>query len=94
MQQNWIGKSYGCEIDFEISQHEGTIDTDKIKIFTTRPDTIFGATFCALSPFHPLVDDIISNDETVNMEVQKLRALKINEESISKDEKIAITEKK
>ena len=93
MQQNWIGKSYGCEIDFEISQHEGTIDTDKIKIFTTRPDTIFGATFCALSPFHPLVDEIISNDEIVNMEVQKLRALKINEESISKDEKIGIKTK-
>ncbi|MDC3154993.1 leucine--tRNA ligase [Pelagibacteraceae bacterium] len=93
MQQNWIGKSYGCEIDFEISQHEGTTDSNKIKIFTTRPDTIFGATFCALSPFHPLVDEIISNDEIMNMEVQKLRALKINEESISKDEKVGVKTK-
>ena len=90
MQQNWIGKSYGCEIDFEISEHEGTTNTNKIKIFTTRPDTIFGATFCALSPFHPLVDEIISRDEKMNIEVQKLRALKINEESISKDEKVGI----
>ena len=40
MQTNWIGKSYGCEINFEIEQNIG-----KIKVFTTRPDTIFGATF-------------------------------------------------
>ncbi len=93
MQQNWIGKSYGCEIDFEISEHEGTTNTNKIKIFTTRPDTIFGATFCALSPFHPLVDEIISNDKKMNLEVQKLRALKINEASISKDEKVGIKTK-
>ena len=49
MQMNWIGKSYGCEIDFKISESK-----DKIKIFTTRPDTIFGASFIALSNDHPL----------------------------------------
>ena len=48
MQKNWIGKSVGCEIDFEIEGKE------KVKIFTTRPDTIFGATFLALSVDHPL----------------------------------------
>ena len=49
MQKNWIGKSYGCELDFDVENSK-----DKIKIFTTRPDTIFGATFIALSPDHPL----------------------------------------
>ena len=49
MQKNWIGKSVGCELDFEIVNSK-----DKIKIFTTRPDTIFGATFLALSPDHPI----------------------------------------
>ncbi len=49
MQKNWIGKSLGCEIDFELA---GT--KDKIKIFTTRPDTIFGASFLAVSIDHPL----------------------------------------
>jgi len=49
MQRNWMGKSIGCEIDFEILN-----DKEKIKVFTTRPDTIFGATFIALSPDHPL----------------------------------------
>ena len=49
MQQNWIGKSFGCEIDFKIINSK-----DKIKIFTTRPDTIFGASFIALSSDHVL----------------------------------------
>ena len=49
MQKNWIGKSTGCEIDFKITEKE-----KKIKIFTTRPDTIFGASFLAISIDHPI----------------------------------------
>ena len=49
MQKNWIGKSFGCEINFEIDNSK-----EKINIFTTRPDTIFGASFIALSVDHPL----------------------------------------
>ena len=49
MQKNWMGKSIGCEINFEIIDKK-----ENIKIFTTRPDTIFGATFLALSPDHPI----------------------------------------
>ena len=49
MQRNWIGKSYGCEIKFEIEKMG-----EKINVFTTRPDTIFGASFLALSVDHPL----------------------------------------
>jgi len=51
MQKNWIGKSYGCEINFQIDKN--TIEK-KIKVFTTRPDTIFGASFIALSIDHPV----------------------------------------
>ena len=51
MQKNWIGKSFGCEIDFEI---EGNPDVDKIKCFTTRPDTLFGFSFLALSVDHEI----------------------------------------
>ena len=47
MQKNWIGKSIGCEIDFLTNNKE------KITIFTTRPDTIFGASFIAIAPDHP-----------------------------------------
>ncbi len=90
MQKNWIGKSIGCEIDFEINSANNDLKTNKIKIFTTRPDTIFGATFCALSPFHPLVDEIIENDNSLLEEINKLRSQKISEEAIAKNEKIGI----
>ncbi len=58
MQQNWIGKSFGCEIDFKISKNN-----EKINVFTTRPDTIFGASFIALSVDHPLSKDFIDAKE-------------------------------
>ena len=51
MQKNWIGKSYGCEIDFNI---EGSQNIKKIKCYTTRPDTLFGFSFLAVSIDHPL----------------------------------------
>ena len=51
MQKNWIGKSYGCEIDFEI---EGNLPIKNIKCFTTRPDTLFGFSFLALSADHQI----------------------------------------
>ena len=51
MQKNWIGKSFGCEIDFKIKNFK---EVDKIKCFTTRPDTLFGMSFLALSVDHPI----------------------------------------
>ena len=51
MQKNWIGKSYGCEIDFRI---EGSKNIESIKCYTTRPDTLFGFSFLALSVDHPI----------------------------------------
>ena len=58
MQKNWIGKSFGCEINFQISDSKQTV-----KVFTTRPDTIFGATFIALSSEHALSKLFIDNDD-------------------------------
>ena len=54
MQREWIGKSEGAEIDFDVAGHAGT----RIRVFTTRPDTLFGASFMVLSPEHPLVASI------------------------------------
>ena len=51
MQKNWIGKSFGCEIDFKT---EGSLPVEKIKCFTTRPDTLFGFSFLALSIDHEI----------------------------------------
>ncbi len=58
MQRNWIGKSIGCEINFEIIN-----SNENINIFTTRPDTIFGASFIALSVDHPLNKNFVKKDE-------------------------------
>ena len=93
MQKNWIGKSLGCEINFDIHSNYKNFDTKQLKIFTTRPDTIFGATFIAISPFHPLVEDILKNDLEISDKVKKLQSQKLNEESISKNEKIGISTK-
>ena len=90
MQKNWIGKSFGCEIDFEISTENDQFKGEKIRIFTTRPDTIFGATFCALSPFHPLVDRLVKSDKALEAQINNLRSQKISEESIAKNEKVGI----
>ena len=58
MQRNWIGKSFGCEINFKISD-----SIDVIKVFTTRPDTIFGASFVALSVDHPFNKEFKNNND-------------------------------
>ena len=62
MQENWIGKSSGAYIDFEI---EG--QSDRLKVFTTRPDTLFGASFCAVSPEHPIAEKL-SKDNAALLE--------------------------
>ena len=59
MQQNWIGKSSGTEISF-VNDNDSN---DTIKVFTTRPDTLFGATYMVLAPEHPLIEKITSADK-------------------------------
>ena len=58
MQKNWIGKSFGCEIDFNI---KGDLPVNKIKCFTTRPDTLFGFSFLALSVDHEISSFLKNN---------------------------------
>jgi len=58
MQKNWIGKSFGCEINFDLQKKK-----EKIKVFTTRPDTIFGASFIALSIDHPISKNFENNND-------------------------------
>ena len=57
MQRNWIGRSTGASVVFGVENHEGV----GIEVFTTRPDTLFGATYMVLAPEHPLVDVITAN---------------------------------
>jgi len=61
MQRNWIGKSEGAEVNF-------TINGEKVTVFTTRPDTLFGATFFVLAPEHPLVNKITTPEQKAEVE--------------------------
>jgi leucyl-tRNA synthetase len=59
MQRNWIGRSTGAEVDFQI---DGL--NEKLRVYTTRPDTLFGATYMVVSPEHPLIETITTSDQT------------------------------
>ena len=63
MQRNWIGKSIGAEISFSVDESD-----EKISVFTTRPDTLFGATYVVLAPEHPLVDKITITENKNSVE--------------------------
>ena len=77
MQRNWIGKSKGAEIEFEVA--EGNAKGEKIKVFTTRPDTLFGATFLTVAPEHPLLDKLVNDLTKDKIEEYKKESLKKTE---------------
>ena len=84
MQKNWIGKSFGCEIDFPI---EGSDKIDSIKCYTTRPDTLFGFSFLALSVDHPLSKFYENDPEFIKFK-ETCSKTGTTEESIAQAEKI------
>jgi leucyl-tRNA synthetase len=63
MQRNWIGRSEGAEVDFQIADCQLPIADSKIRVFTTRPDTLFGATYMVLAPEHRLVDKMTTEEQ-------------------------------
>ncbi|NMD72166.1 leucine--tRNA ligase [Bacillus sp. DNRA2] len=71
MQRNWIGRSEGAEVTFGIAGHE-----KNFTVFTTRPDTLFGATYCVLAPEHPLVSEIttVEQREAVEAYLDKIKS--------------------
>ncbi|MEC9460196.1 MAG: leucine--tRNA ligase [SAR324 cluster bacterium] len=75
MQQNWIGRSEGVEFALGVSGHENL----NFRVFTTRPDTVFGMTFCVLAPEHELVDQITTPQQKIKVEAYKETAQKKNE---------------
>ena len=64
MQRNWIGRSEGAEVDFRVLGHPDTV----VRVFTTRPDTLFGATYMVLAPEHPLVKEITTDEQAAAVE--------------------------
>ena len=84
MQKNWIGKSFGCEIDFKI---EGSKNVKSIKCYTTRPDTLFGFSFLALSVDHPLSKYYEKNEDFISFK-KECSKTGTTEESIAQAVKI------
>ena len=84
MQKNWIGKSFGCEIGFRI---ENSKDVQEIKCFTTRPDTLFGMSFLALSIDHPLAKFYQSDEKFLDFK-KKCSTTGTTEEAIASAEKL------
>jgi len=82
MQRNWIGRSEGAKVNFEI------VDRDQaIEVFTTRPDTLYGASFCGLSPHHPLTNELAAENPELAAFVADCDRLGTSEEAIETAEK-------
>ena len=77
MQRNWIGKSEGAEVEFKIA--DGEAKGEKIKVFTTRPDTIFGVTFLTIAPEHELLEKLSTDLTREKIEEYKKKSLKKSE---------------
>ncbi len=83
MQANWIGRSEGLRIAFEM---EGR--SDRLEVYTTRPDTIFGASFCGISPEHPLAAELAARDADLAAFIEECRRTGTSEAAIEQAEKV------
>jgi leucyl-tRNA synthetase len=85
MQRNWIGRSEGCEISFKV------IDFSKrLKIYTTRPDTLMGATYLAIAPDHPLAKEVASHNTEIQAFIASCQGVRMAEADIATMEKRGI----
>jgi len=82
MQENWIGRSEGMRIRFEIDGRE-----DRLEVFSTRADTIYGATFCAISPNHPIAEELAANNSDLQTFLEECNRLGTSEAVIETAEK-------
>ncbi len=74
MQANWIGRSHGVEVDFELAGRAGVVGEGALRIYTTRPDTLYGATFMVLAPEHPLAEKITTPEQLEEVRAYTERA--------------------
>lgn len=83
MQKNWIGRSEGAHIDFAFTEDRDAT----LRVYTTRPDTIFGASFCAIAADHPLAEEVAHTDPKAAAFIEECRQLGTSEEAIQTAEK-------
>ena len=82
MQKNWIGKSFGSEIKFSL------LNEEELTAFTTRIDTIYGVTYIAISPNHPLAQSLASKSQEIDVFIKKCNSTKMAEADMAKAEKL------
>lgn len=89
MQNNWIGKSKGLQIKFRFAQETNVPNRfeDGVEVFTTRPDTLYGASFCAISPDHPLATHFAKSNPDLKAFISECQKAGTSEEAIEKAEK-------
>ena len=85
MQENWIGRSEGMHIEFRISGRE-----DVLGVFSTRADTLYGATFCAISPNHPLAEELAQSDVEIQKFITECNRQGTSAEAIETAEKVGV----
>lgn len=83
MQENWIGKSNGLRLRFQIEGRDGPLE-----VYTTRPDTLFGAAFCAVAPNHPLALELAASNPDLARFIEDCNRLSTSEAAIEKAEKL------
>lgn len=82
MQEKWIGKSVGAHISFEVIGRD-----EKLDVFTTRPDTIFGAAFCGIAPGHPIAEELAAQNPELAAFIEECNQIANTEEAMEKAEK-------
>ena len=88
MQRNWIGRSEGLKLKFKISENSiSSKKIDFIEVYTTRPDTIFGASFVAIAPDHPLSKGLANNNKDLQKFITECNQIGTSEEALEKAEK-------
>ena len=87
MQRNWIGRSEGAEVDFAVVGADGAASDETIRVFTTRPDTLFGATYMVLAPEHELVESITRDAQRAEVQAYVEAAARLSERDRTDDRK-------
>ena len=87
MQENWIGKSHGAHVRFRLANPDASPRIDRVEVFTTRPDTLYGASFIAVAPDHPLATELAEKDPALAGFIKECRALGTSEAAIEQAEK-------
>ena len=87
MQERWIGKSIGAKVRFRVESRESAVECRDVEVFTTRPDTLFGMSFLAIAPHHPLASQLSTLDSRLAEFIKECDRVGTSEEAIEKAEK-------